>query len=210
MSRIRAGVAFSILVAMVSAAPIVHACTGNQVLYQDNFQSLASNWGTADNFHSVKNGQLLVTPPLNLVYMYFSSGNIFNDMDACLDVEITTGGPKLSHTFGGIAFWSVDVNNTYYLAIGPTGTYSVARYAANRFFSIVGWTANPAIKTGLNQVNHLRVVTKGNQATLYVNDQQVSVITGQPPQGGSEIGVIAESGPGTRDVWALLNLKITN
>ena len=194
MSRIRAGLTLSVLAAMVFAAPIVHACTGNQILYQDSFQTLANNWGTADSNHFVKNGQLIVTPPLNLVYMYFSSGNIFTDMDACIDVEITTGGPKLGHSFGGMAFWSVDVNNTYYLSIGPSGTYSAGRYVAGRLFTIVGWTGSPAVKSGLNQVNHLRVVTKGNQATLYVNDQQVAVITGQPPQGGSEFKRRGEGG----------------
>jgi hypothetical protein len=153
---------------------------------------------------------MVVTPPLNGVYMYFSQGNLFNDMSACVDLTIASGGPKLNYTFGGLAFWSVDVSNTYYLAIGPTGTFSVARYIGGRFISIVGWTSNPAVKTGLNQVNHLRVVTKGTSATLYINDKQVAFINGQPPQGGSEIGLIADSGPRTRDVYQFSNLKVTN
>jgi hypothetical protein len=210
MRRFTICLALSTLAAAIFAAPIVHACTGNQVLLEDNFQTFASNWGTPDDFHSVKNGQMVLSPPLNLINMYFSSGNIFNDMSACVDVAIATGGPKLINTFGGIAFWSVDVNNTYYMGVGPTGTFSVSRYAGGRYFSIVGWSANPAVKSGLNQVNHLRVVTKGTQATLYINDKQVAIINGQPPQGGSEIGLVASSGPRTRDVYQFSNLKVTN
>lgn len=210
MSRFKFPLALAILAAIVLAAPIGRACTGNQVLLEDNFQVFASNWGTPDDFHSVKNGRMILSPPLNQINMYFSQGNIFNDMSACVDVAIATGGPKLVNTFGGMAFWSVDVNNTYYFGIGPTGTYSVARYVAGRFISVVSWASNPAIKTGLNQVNHLRVVTKGGQATLYVNDKQVALINGQPPPGGGEIGVIAQSGPRTRDVYEFSNLKVAN
>ena len=210
MSRFRIWLGLSTLAATILLAPIVNACTGNQVLLQDNFQVWASNWGTPDDFHSIKNGQMVISPPFSQADIYFSQGNIFNDMSACVDVAITTGGPKLGFTFAGIAFWSVDVNNTYYLGVAPAGTFSVARYVAGRSISIVPWTSNPAVKTGLNQVNHLRVVTKGGQATLYVNDKQVALINGQPPQGGSEVGLIVQSGPKTRDVYEFSNLKITN
>lgn len=210
MNRFRIWLGLSMLAATILSAPIVHACMGNQVLLQDNFQNWASNWGTPDDFHSVKNGQMVISPPLGQADIYFSQGNIFNDMSACVDIAVASGGPKLGYTFGGIAFWSVDVNNTYYFAVGPSGTYSVARYVAGRFISIVPWASTPAVKSGLNQVNHLRVVTKGGQATLYVNDKQVALIDGQPPQGGSEVGLMVQSGPKTRDVYEFSNLKITN
>jgi hypothetical protein len=210
MSRFMAGWGLAMIAALVLAAPGANACTGSQVLLADNFQTLTNNWTAADGNHFVKNGQLVVTPPLNGVYMYFNQGNLFTDVSACIDVTMTTAGPKMINTFAGITFWSVDVNNTYYLGIGPTGTFSVARYVAGRYIAIVGWTGSPAIKTGLNQVNHLQVVTKGTQATLLVNDKQVAVIDGQPPQGGGEVGVIAQSGPRTRNVYAFSNLKVTN
>lgn len=210
MSRFMAGLGLAMIAALVLAAPGANACTGNQVLLADNFQTLASNWKAADNNHFVKNGQFVVTPPLNGVYMYFNAGNLFTDMSACVDVTMTTAGPKMTNTFAGITFWSVDVNNTYYLGIGPTGTFSVARYVAGRYIAIVGWTANPAVKTGLNQVNHLRVMTKGTQAMLFINDKQVGVVDGQPPQGGGEIGLIAQSGPRTRNLYEFSNLKVTN
>ncbi len=120
MSRFRIGLGLSIFAVIILAAPIAHACTGNQVLLQDNFQVWASNWGTPDDFHSIKDGHMVISPPFSQADIYFSQGNIFNDMSACVDVAITTGGPKLGFTFAGIAFWSVDVNNTYYLGGCPS------------------------------------------------------------------------------------------
>ena len=37
-----------------------------------------------------------------------------------------------------------------------------------------------------------------------------ALIDGQPPQGGSEVGLIVQSGPKTRDVFEFSNLKVTN
>jgi hypothetical protein len=195
--------------ALTSSA--VHAgCTGSQVLLQDNFQSMASNWGTADDNHSVKNGMMVISPPVNQTYIYLNSGNIFTDMSACVDLTATTGGAKEGYLWGGIGFWATDVNNLYYFAVAPAGTYSVSRYLNNHWYKVVDWTASAAIKKGLNQVNHLSVVTKGNQATFFVNDTQVATINGQPPQGGGEIALCADSGPKSRSVFEFGNLKVTN
>jgi hypothetical protein len=197
--------------AVVLAAPALHAgCTGSQVLLQDNFQSMASNWGAADDVHSVKNGAMVVSPPANKLYIYLSSGNIFSDFSACVDVTATTSGPKQNYLYAGLAFWATDVNNVYYFSVAPAGTYSVSRYLNNNYFKVVDWTANAAIKKGLNQTNNLSVVTKGNQATLFVNGTQVATINGQPPQGGGEIGLVADSGPASRAVFQFANLKVTN
>jgi hypothetical protein len=199
---------FAGLVLVSSAAHA--ACTGSQVLFQDNFQSMASNWGSPDDNHSVKNGMMVVSPPVNQTYTYLNSGNIFTDMSACVDVTATAGGPKQSYLWGGLAFWATDVNNQYFFAVAPFGTFSVSRYLNKNFYKVVDWTANAAIKKGLNQVNRLSAVIKGNQATFFVNDTQVATITGQPPQGGGEVGLIANSGPGSRSVFEFANLKVTN
>jgi hypothetical protein len=210
MSRFMAGLVLA-FAGVVLASPALHAaCTGSQVLLQDNFQSMASNWGTADDNHSVKNGAMVVTPPVNKIYIYLNSGNIFSDMSACVDVTATTGGPKQNYLYAGLAFWATDVNNVYYFSVAPAGTYSVSRYLNNNYYKVVDWTASATIKKGLNQVNSLSVVTKGSQATFFVNGTQVATINGQPPQGGGEIGLVADSGPGSRAVFQFANLKITN
>jgi len=210
MRGFTAGIALLAGVAAIVAAPLADACTGIRVLLQDNFQIMTTNWGGANDNVALKNGAMTVSPSLGANYIVLNQGNLFTDMTACVDVAIVQGGPQMVHTFGGIAFWAADINNLYNFVLGPSGTYSIARYVDGRIINIAGFTGDPAIKAGLNQVNHLRVVTRGNQATLFVNDKQIAVISGQPPQGGGEIGFMALSGPATRDVYAFSHLKITN
>lgn len=195
---------------VLTSSAVHAACTGNQVLFQDNFQSMASNWGTPDDNHSVKNGMMVVSPPVDKINIYLSSGNIFTDMSACIDVTAATGGPKESFLYAGFGFWATDINNLYYFAVAPFGTFSVSRYFNNNFYKVVDWTQSAAIKKGLNQTNSLSVVTKGNQATFFINNTQVATITGQPPQGGGEIGLVTDSGPKSRAVFEFANLKVTN
>jgi hypothetical protein len=210
MSRLRIGFALVAALAIFLAPRMAHACTGSQVLLADNFQVMTSNWGAPNSNLYVKKGTMLLSPNQSQVYVAFNMGNLFADMTACIDVAITSGGKQLTHTFGGVAFWGSDVNNFYDFVLGPSGTYSIARYTGGRVITITPFTANPAIKSGLNQVNHIRVVTKGSQATLFANDKQIAVISGQPPQGGGEFAIMALSGPATRDIYAFSNLKITN
>ncbi len=210
MRRLMVGLALSFAALVLISSAARAACTGSQVLLQDNFQTMASNWGSADANHSVKNGMFIISSAKNQTYTYLNSGNIFTDMSLCVDLTATTGGPQQSYLWGGVSFWATDVNNQYYFAVAPFGTFSVSRYLNKNFYKVVDWTANAAIKKGLNQVNHLSVVTKGNQATFFVNDTQVGTITGQPPQGGGEIGLAANSGPKSQSVFEFSNLKVTN
>lgn len=203
-------VAIVAVAAVLVVAPIVNACEGNQVLLQDNFQTMASNWGAANDNQAVNNGKMVLTPALNASYVTLDGGYVFTDMDACVNVVLTKGGPKMIHTYGGLAFWATDYQNYYELMAGPSGTFGVDRILPGRRISIMAFATSPAVKSGVGQINQLRVQTKGNTATFYINGTQVGSITGQPPQGGGEIGVTAQSGPNTRDVYEFSNLKVTN
>jgi hypothetical protein len=196
--------------AALAVSPIARACEGNRVLLQDNFQTMASNWGTANDSQSVNAGKLVITPTLDQTYVTLSGGNLFTDMDACVDVAIAKGGPQMVHTYAGLAFWATDYQNYYELMVGPSGTFGVDRILPGRRVSIMEFATSPTVKTGVGQVNRLRVQTKGNTATFYINGTQVGTINGQPPQGGSEIGLTAQSGPKTRDIYEFSNLKVTN
>jgi hypothetical protein len=52
------------------------------------------------------------------------------------------------------------------------------------------------------------VVTKGNQATIFINGKEVVSFTGQPPQGGSLIGFIVSSGPEGSNSVAFSNFQV--
>ncbi len=84
----------------------------------------------------------------------------------------------------------------------------MSRLVGGRWLTPIAWTPNEAINKGLGQVNKLRVVTKGRQATAYVNDKQVATINGQPPAGGGCIGLTGGSAEKIQNTWQFSNLKV--
>jgi hypothetical protein len=67
-----------------------------------------------------------------------------------------------------------------------------------------------AVVKGMGKTNALRVQTKGNLATLYVNGQQVETLTGQPPAGGGFVGFYAESESTytAKETWDIGNFTV--
>jgi hypothetical protein len=80
---------------------------------------------------------------------------------------------------------------------------------AKRYLLPIAWQESDAIKKGEGAENQVKVVTKGNQATVLINGQEVIRLNGQPPQGGSLIGVKAASGPDGANTVAFANLQIS-
>jgi hypothetical protein len=85
---------------------------------------------------------------------------------------------------GGLIFWAKDNSNYYYLLVSGNGQFTVRRYVNSQSLAPVDWRESAAIKKGVGQVNELRVVTKGNQARVYINDTEVITFNGQVPERG--------------------------
>ena len=87
--------------------------------------------------------------------------------------------------------------------------YSGIEHQINgRFLMPVAWRPDDAIKKGEGAENQVKVVTKGNQATIFINGKQVYIFTGQPPQGGSLVGFYGSSGPQGQNSFAFSNFKV--
>jgi hypothetical protein len=190
-----------------SIARNVLACKGSAVLFEDNFATLDPAWGQQSDRQSVKDGKLIIQPEVNAGWTAINQGNIFEDMDACVKVTITKAEDP--NWGGGFVFWAKDYNDYYYLLISGDGQLAVKRWTNNRTLSPVDWRETTAIKKGVGQTNELRVVAKGNQATVYVNDTEVVTFKGQPPQGGGFIGVRGSSAEKSPITWEFSDLKIT-
>ena len=118
--------------------------------------------------------------------------NVFSEIDATVSVTFT----KLDdakEVSAGLAFWATDYSSYYAFAVDIDGRYSVARFAENRWLTVIDWKLHDAIKKGLGQTNDLRVITNGHTATLFVNGVQITTFKGQHPQGGGAIGLMADS-----------------
>lgn len=183
------------------------ACKGTDVLFQDNFSKMDPSWGTPNPQKRVENNAFVLEPNLGITYDVVNQTVLLQDMDYCIDVKLAKGDAT---TYGGgLVFWAKDVDDYYFLYILTDGSYYVGRYAGGRYMHPVGIQKTQAINTSPGAVNHLRVVTKGNQATVYINDAQLATFTGQVPEGGGLIGVAGDSGKSVKNTWMFTNLKIT-
>src|ERR1700756_3066993 len=186
----------------------VLACKGSQILYEDNFATLDPAWGAQSPNLSVSNGKLILQPDVNTGFVALNKSKLFEDIDACVNVNMAKSDD--ARWGGGLVFWAKDDNNYYALLASGDGEFSVRRYVNGTSSAVVDWRESPGVKKGIGQINQLRIVAKGNQATAYINDTEVATFNGEPPQGGSFIGVKGSSAEKSQIVWEFSNLKITN
>lgn len=194
---------------VVSVLVLASVSWGGSVLYEDKFTSLDPGWGAADNSFDIKDGKMVVQPAVKQSYTAMYEGNIFpNDMDASISMKFAKAEDP---TWGaGLLFWGKGSNDFYGVLINANGWFTVQRRVGDRFINPVSWREDAAIKKGPGVDNRLRVVTKGTKATVYINDKEVISFTGQPPEGGSQIGIRASSGDAKPNVIEFTDLKVMN
>ena len=189
--------AFS-LIGLLSALPAAAAtCPGN-VIFQDSFTSANTSLDLGvypQSKIAIQGGKATVTllnTGMARVDEYW--GARYGDANVCLTVG-TLATEKADGQTGGIVFWAADYNSYYDFQVSPTiGQFDVAQHLPNGQWAMpVAWTASPAIVKDLGKTNVLRLQTKGNTATLFINDQQVGTFNGTPPAGGGQVGFFAQA-----------------
>src|ERR1700726_668583 len=194
----------SILVALLLLPPIRSVVAG-EILYEDKFTNLDPSWGIPGERLSVEDGKLTLKPAPDTTQSILNQANVFDDADIRVEVILPAGDASVP---GGLIFWAKDHSNFYCLCIDAAGYFKISRYVTDRWLQPVGWIENEAIDKGVGQVNKLRVVTKGRQATAYINDKQVTTFYGQPPPGGGCIGVSGGSAENAQNTWQFTNLQV--
>jgi hypothetical protein len=109
----------------------------------------------------------------------------------------------------GLVFWAKDYDEYYAVLINAQGWFGVQRHVSNRYLLPVAWRESDTIKKGEGVENQVKVVTKGKQATVFINGKEVITLNGQPPEGGSLIGFKAASGPEGANTVAFSNLIVS-
>jgi hypothetical protein len=196
-----------VLVLMISVFGLVSAGWGGSVLLEDKFTSLDPGWGAEDEFFKVKDGKMTVQPAVKETYTAIYEGNIFpNDLDMGITMKFTKADEP--NWGSGLVFWGKGMKDYYALMINANGWYTVQRRMGDRSINPVTWRENAAIKKGVGADNRLRVVTKGNKATIFINDKEIVSLNGQPPEGGSQIGVRTASGDVKPNAVEFTDLKV--
>src|SRR5271156_203996 len=194
----------AIVVVLLLLPPVLSVFAGD-ILYEDEFTNLDPSWGTPGDILSVKDGKMILKPALNTTQSVLNQSNVFDDADIEVEVALAAGDPIVA---GGLIFWAKDYTNFYCLCVDANGSFKISHFVTDRWLTPVGWTENGAVNKGVGQANKLRVVTKGRQATAFINDQQVITINGQPPQGGGCVGISGGSAQDLQNTWQFASLRV--
>jgi len=206
MLAIRVGAAVLLLMASVGAA--FATCQGRVVLYEDRFERLQPTWGEADESFQTEDGKLVVAP-LPAAYLWRTNqASLYDDVDMCVALT-TIEGVEPEDAKAGLIFWYVDENNFYAFQYAPNGKASVWRRQRGRWLEQVDWQDVEGANQGDDGENELRVVTRGDRVTLYVNEEEFAEFDGVPPNEGQQIGVFAASPESGTARFAFDDLKVT-
>ena len=106
--------------------------------------------------------------------------------------------------FAGLAFWGTIVHGDqqlYFFMVKPDGTFAVFWAGDGGFRRVVEPRRHRAVRLGANAPNVLRIVTKGQSATFFINEKQVAVVHTDRTDVPWTAGLIAEGSVSPRP-WA--------
>jgi hypothetical protein len=187
----RAVVALVLTVFGLAFAPRSLAAPGD-VLFADDFVLFDSSFGEPTAAVSVADNQLVVKLDKQQWYRLPYQSMIYNDVDATVRVQMPSAAAPTGAGLG-LMFWTSDFANSYVFEISDHGTYAVRRITPDLNITHISWRTSDAINTQPGAWNELRVVTHGDRATVFINGQELATLRGRVPQGGSLVGLFAES-----------------
>jgi len=180
-------------------------CAAEAVLFQDDFKT-GAGWNlSSDSAAKIKAGKLILETAPGKSDDLLLNGQIFQDMSASISVQILSGGSESS---GGLHFWAKDYSDMCVALIYANGFMEVYRWANQKRSYLSEATEYSAIKKGLGEINLLKVTTCGDQATISINGKGVLTVKGEPPAGGSKIGVRASAPERIKTACVFSDLKV--
>lgn len=189
---------------LLSSAPVL-ACEGTPV-FSDDFSFADPAWGNYDGT-TIGDGKMTISVEQGKGYTLLNQSSLYTDFDACIDVVQHNDDP--GSAWASLVFWGVDFDNFYTLDVAGNGYVKVSRLQSNKWLSPIDWTLTDGVVNAGEEVNHLRVVAVGNVATVFVNGKQVGQFRGQPPAGGSLIGVYGAASDTAPATYDFTNFSIT-
>jgi hypothetical protein len=194
------------LIALSIAASPALACKGEEI-FSDDFSDDLGPWDQTQ-FSKIGGGkaELQLRPGYWGVVRFV--GDTPKEFDVCVDITYPEAKNPDGGTAGGLAIWFKDYENTFVVATTPVGVAGVFRINKNKYTLLSPFRKYNPLKAGAGQTNTLRITAKGNQVTLYANDQKLASFRGAPEE--AYIGLYAQSWEGeTENVWQFQNFKLT-
>ncbi len=165
--------------------------------YEETFDS-EGRWGTgsdADAEGSVTNGQYQLLVKSDLGLFWSTAGESFGD--GVYQVEATQLEGPLDNGYGMVLRANPDTDDFYLFEVSGDGFVWIGRCSDGCEGEVVplvgdGWVESPAVLTGLNQKNTLRVQAEGGNLIFSVNGQEVGRVSDSTLTEG-DIGLLVET-----------------
>jgi regulation of enolase protein 1 (concanavalin A-like superfamily) len=151
------------------------------VAISDDFSSASSRWDRSQT--RIAGGAYELTLELDNFDSYglFLGADNIADFDLAADVTLTAGPPDAEF---GIRFRQSAPDEHLIFSISPSGFYRLARVSDKTYTSLVPWTRDATIATGVGATNRLRVVAEGPAITGYINGVEVLSYNDEQQQAG--------------------------
>ena len=183
------------------------------MLLSDDYQQIDDSWAVDPDRDSVsvEGGKVKIKADRRGHYELLYNGQLFDDADYCVTVQNPNNLRDIGdvQVLAGLIFWAADGSNHYDLQVAPNGKASVGRTVKGRWVNPVPWHPFYAVHRGAGAKNMLRVSTRGNLITAYINGQKFATLKLQVPEGGGLVGFWAQSEKTRRDTWKFFDLKVT-
>ncbi|MFL6797216.1 MAG: hypothetical protein ACJ8F3_07375 [Xanthobacteraceae bacterium] len=200
-----AGTFLAVMITSTLLCGSAEACKGSNVLLEDKFEKADPAW---DSDLNIAGGKARLTAARGEAWVVLYEATEFANIDYCADVTLPTDVD--AESWGGLAFWAVDVDSYYAYWMDGTGALEVGRLRSGKWLTPVKKRRVPQIEVLPGSTHTMRVTLQGNMATLYLDDRKPVDFTGQPPRGESFIGVAAESPEDRKISWTFSRLKVTS
>lgn len=170
------------------------------------------NWGTGEDAYSigaVADGVYDFQVLQNDTSRWASAGKNFSD--GIYEVEATPVEGPVDNGYGLLFRANPDAGDFYLFKVSADGYVWIGRYKDGaEETTIVGdhWFASPAVLTGLNVTNKLRVQAEAGNLLFYVNEQEVGRVTDNTFRSG-DVGILVQSlgGAGVRVLFDNLSVS---
>jgi hypothetical protein len=164
------------------------ACMGPKIIYNDDFTERDAGWfiqpaDVASGKVTVGEGRVRIKQEAEKGYTTLNLAfGLPADTDICVKARIVET-TDMSKAGIGLVFWAKGFDDSYLFQMTGNGFYSVSHWADRAWQSITPTASATAFQSRVDQDNLLRVVTKGQTVTLFVNDEQVAKFRVPTPTG---------------------------
>jgi hypothetical protein len=144
------------------------ASSAPPALYSNNLTKREPTWQCQKGAlcQNDRNG-LHVLATTDHLYFSFLSGKSFDEQVIEVQAKVDNGDPDFVGI--AIAFRSVGITG-YGLVVYSNGSYQLVKWdEAGMATNLIPLTRSALIHTGLNQINDLKIVAKGQMLTLFMN-----------------------------------------